>query len=89
MGHISITEQKINNKREAPRNPERDVVQSEHRSVWWEPIRRQNHSSGFVLELGVHLGVHLVDGVDGGGEVDKKLAHFVQAVLLFNLPPFR
>lgn len=52
-------------------------------------MRRQERSSGFVLQLGVHLGVHLVDGVDGGGEVDQKLAYFVQAVLLFNLTPFR
>lgn len=45
--------------------------------------------SCFVVQLGVHLGVHLVDGVYGGREVDQELTYFFQAVLLFDLPPFR
>lgn len=52
-------------------------------------MRRQNSSSSFVLKLSVHLGVHLVDGVDGGSEVDEELPHSVQAVLLFNITTFR
>lgn len=35
-----------------------------------------------VVEIGVHLGVHLVDDVDGGREVDQEEADLLQALLL-------
>lgn len=35
-----------------------------------------------VAELGVHLGVHLVDDIDGGREVDQEEAGLLQALLL-------
>lgn len=40
-----------------------------------------------VVELGVHLGVHLVDDVDGGRVVDQEEADLLQALLLCDILP--
>lgn len=35
-----------------------------------------------VVEIGVHLGVHLIDDIDGGRVVDQEEADLLQALLL-------
>lgn len=40
-----------------------------------------------VVELGVHLGVHLVDDVNGGRVVDQEEADLLQALLLRHILP--
>lgn len=42
--------------------------------------------SGFVVQLSVHFGVHHVDRVDGGREVDEKLADLLQTILFLDFP---
>lgn len=40
-----------------------------------------------IVELGVHLGVHLVDDIDGGRVVDQEEADLLQALLLRHVLP--
>lgn len=42
-----------------------------------------------VVQLSVHLGVQLVDGVHRGREVDEEFSYFLQALVVFDLATFR
>lgn len=41
-----------------------------------------------VVKLRVHLGVHVIDGVDGGRVVDQEETDLLQALLLRHVLPF-